>query len=194
MSHRPRRKRKFSVSPREQRRALFLILSIVCIPLLGTVAVVISSSEQDLSDLAPLKKSAGDYLVLDWPALRRDHPHAMVSGTGLAAVNGAAVQALGYMADGARPIARGDHVADFVLLPEAGNLLHPAHRSGDQMIAVHLRQGDLSRFSPMGLVWVWGTLRMSPGDPHGLKPLYALEQARSQAADQTEIGKYFALR
>ena len=77
------------------------------------------------------------------------------------------------MTDGNRPIAKGEIVRDFVLLPDRGNLVHPAHRFGDQMIAIHLREGDAVSFSPMALVWVWGTLQASAGDPAGSSPLLA---------------------
>jgi hypothetical protein len=61
------------------------------------------------------------------------------------------------MTDGDRPIPKGGRITDFVLLPNAGNFLHPAHRLGDQMIAVYLREGEWIAFSPMALVWVAGT-------------------------------------
>jgi hypothetical protein len=118
----------------------------------------------------------------------------MVAGHEIAAFNGVAVQALGYMTDGDRPHAKGENVTDFALLPDRGNLIHPAHRFGDQMIAVHLRHGDRIPFSNMALVWVWGTLQASAGDPAGSKPLYALDQARCKPADKTEIHKYFGFR
>ncbi len=156
MGLRPGRRRKLSVSPREQQRTLILIVCIACVPLLGTVAVVVSTTGSDLSDLAPLTPRAGEYLVLDWSALQHDRPHAMVAGTGFAVFNGAAAQALGYMTDG--------------------------------------NQGDAVSFSPMALVWVWGTLQASAGDPAGSKPLYALDQAHLRPADKAEIHKYFAVR
>jgi hypothetical protein len=78
-----------------------------------------------------------------------------------------------------------------VLLPEAGNLLHPAHRFGDQMIAVHLVPDARVRFSARALVWVRGTFRASAGDPAGAEPVYTLDRARVQPASKDEIRKYF---
>ena len=78
-------------------------------------------------------------------------------------------------------------------LPEAGHILHPAHRFGDQMIAVHVAPGGPVRFSSRALVWVWGTFRASAGDPLGSMPLYALERARVETADTGDIQKYFKL-
>ena len=95
------------------------------------------------------------------------------------------------MMDGARPIRAGQPTNSFVLLPDAGQLLHPAHRFGDQMIAVQLRDGDTIKFSPRALVWVWGTLQSSPGDPVGNEPLYALRDARAIPALKADIDKYF---
>ena len=187
MTGRSGRKRKLSVSLGEQRRAFVLVLLIACVPVLGTVVVVVSTSEPDLSELKPLKQT-----VLEWASLRRDHSRAMAADSQL--FSGAPIRALGYMTDGDRPITNGDRVSDFVLLPDAGNLLHPAHRTGDQMIAVHLREGERIQFAPMSLVWVAGILRVTPGDPSGPKPLYSIQQAHSQPAEKADIQKYFALR
>ena len=59
------------------------------------------------------------------------------------------------------------------------------------MIAVHLAQDVRVEFRSRALVWVFGTLRASAGDPAGAKPLYALERARVQPAERQEIRKYF---
>jgi hypothetical protein len=95
------------------------------------------------------------------------------------------------MMDGVQSILAGQVTKSFVLLPDAGNIMHPAHRFGDQMIAVHLRDRDTIKFSPKALVWVWGTLQSSPGDPTGSEPLYALGNARAELAPKTDIDKYF---
>jgi len=96
------------------------------------------------------------------------------------------------MVESDRASSEGEWVQDFVLLPEAGNMLHPAHRFGDQMIAVHLERDARVRFSSKALVWVRGTFRASAGDAVGAKPLYALERAHVQRANKDEIRKYFS--
>ncbi len=106
----------------------------------------------------------GAYIVLSWRELLQTH-HELSSAA--AKLDGAAVQALGYMVDGDKSIHPGDFVQDFVLLPDAGNILDPADRFGDQMVSVHLRRSDRIPFSPRQLVWVWGTFRASRGDPSG---------------------------
>ncbi len=170
------------------RRTLALIVTIACIPLLGTVLAVVITTKPDLSDLVPSNAQVGDYIVLSWRDLLQTH-HELSLAT--AKVDGAAVQALGYMVDGDKTIHPGDLVQDFILLPDAGNLLDPADRFGDQMISVHLRESDRIPFSPRQLVWAWGTFRVSRGDSSGPTPLYHLENARTQPADRADIERYF---
>jgi hypothetical protein len=184
-----RGKRKLSISRGEEVRALLLIGASITIPFAGVVLAISGTIRPDLSDLVPVGSSAGNYVVLSWPTLMRDHPQALATHSQL--FIGASVQALGYMFETDRVYGEGEWVRDFVLLPEAGNLLHPAHRFGDQMVAVHLAPEARVRFSRRALVWVWGTFRASAGDPAGPKPLYALECARAQLAERAEIVKYF---
>jgi hypothetical protein len=173
---------------RVHRRTLALIVTIVCVPVLGTVLAVVFTTEPDLSDLMPSNKQIGEYFLLSWPKLLQTH-HDLNSAA--PELDGTAVQALGYMVDGAKAVHAGDLVQDFVLLPDAGNLLDPADRFGDQMVSVHLRDGDRIQFSPRRLVWVLGTFRATRGDPSGSIPLYYLERARTQPADRADIGRYF---
>ena len=169
-----------SVSRSERLRTLVLVIVITCVPVLGTLLAIVSTTEPDLSDLTPIRQPPGQYELLNWFALRHGRFSAQAS-----------VQALGYMVESNRSPHTGDRIRDFIVLPEAGNLLHPAHRIPDEMIAVRLRDGELIQFSPRRLVWVWGTFRVSPGDPAGLQPLYHLDQARAQLTDKSEIPKYF---
>ena len=170
----------FHVSRSERLRTLVLVIVITCVPVLGTLLAVVSTTEPDLSDLTPIRQSPGQYALLNWFALRHGPLSTQTS-----------VQALGYMVESDRSPHTGDLVRDFVLLPEVGNILHPAHRIPDEMIAVHLLESGRIPFSPRRLVWVWGTFRVSPGDPAGLQPLYHLDQAWAQPADKSEIPKYF---
>jgi hypothetical protein len=180
------------MSRREELKSLFLVTVITCVPVVGTLWAVISTTQPALSDLSPVTRQSGKYALLDWPALRQES-HA--PNAELPIISGAAVQALGYMVEGEdKPAGPGTRVKEFVLLSEAGNIIHPAHRFGDEMIAVHLREGDEMLFSPRRLVWVWGTFRASLGDPAGPKPLYHLDQAQAQPADRTDIRRYFELK
>jgi hypothetical protein len=184
-------KKKLLISRAEEIRTLLLIVVIAVVPLMGAVFVITTTSRPDLSDLTPVGNPAGSYSILNWSRLLRDHSHALEAGSAIFA--GAAVQALGYMVDGDRAVGEGEWVEDFVLLPEAGNLFDPAHRFGDQMIAVHLQKDARVQFSSRRLVWVWGRFQasLSASDPSAAKPLYTLEQAHAQPADKGEIRKYF---
>ena len=155
----------------------------------GTVAVIELTTQPDLDELAPVAIHNAGFSLLGWESLLRDQPHALDAASAIA--SGAAVEVLGYMMDGNRTPANGEWVQEFTLLPEAGNPLHPAHRFGDQMIGVHLRDDARVRFSTHTLVWVWGSLQSLPGDPMGDKPLYTIEQARAELAARAEIRKYF---
>ena len=187
MDHRGNARGKLRISRRTEVRTLLLVLSITCVPVLATVLLVISTTKPDLADLKKRSDRIGNYLVLDWSALERDR----VAKTGPGKFDGAAVHAIGYMMEGDAPIKTGERITDFVLLPEAGNAFHPAHRFGDQMVAVHLEKGNQILFSPRSLVSAWGTFRTSPGDPAGPEPLYHLDQARAQPANRDDVHRYF---
>ena len=182
-------KKKVSVSRADSIRVLLLVIVVAGVPILGTVLITTSTSEPDLSELTPISPRAGRYLVLDWSALLQNEPR--VSKTGTVVPAGADVQALGYMMDGDRSIGKNQWVQDFVLLPEAGTLLHPAHRMRDQMIAVHLEDGTRIQFSPRALVCVWGNLKASAGLGRRSEALYMLERARAKPAGKTDIQRYF---
>jgi hypothetical protein len=185
-----RGKRKLSISRREEVRTLLLIGVGITIPVAGALLAISVTTRPDLSDLVPIKSSEGNYILLHWSALLRDHPHSLDAGSPL--VTGAPVEALGYMVESDPASGEGEWVRSFILLPDAGNLLHPAHRFGDQMIAVQLEPDARVRFSFRALVWVWGTFRASAGDAAGPRPLYTLERARVQPANKDEIRKYFS--
>lgn len=181
--------KKLAVAPRDNIRALVLIAVIAGVPILGTIYVTASTSEPDLSDLSPINERAGNYLVLNWSALLQDQAHGL--NTGPVIPRGAEVQALGYMMKSDRSAGKDHWVQDFVLLPEAGNLLHPAHRIRDQMIAVHLENGTRIQFAPRALVWVCGNFQTSAGLGPRSEALYVIERARAKVADRADMQRYF---
>jgi hypothetical protein len=168
------------VSRSDGLRAFVLVIAIACVPVVGTVLAIVTTTEPDLSDLKPIRQLQGRYVLLDWLALG----HGQFSAA-------AAVQALGYMLENDRSVHTGEWVRDFIMLPEAGNILHPAHRIPDQMIAVRLGEGEQIQFAPRSLVWVWGTFRASPADPAGIQPRYLLDQAKAKRAANSETSTYF---
>ena len=163
------------------------LVALIFLPVIAMVAVFTKPAGPDLFDLTPVTQHSDEYPILAWPELERGK-HSLSAG-GIS--SGTMIRALGYMMDGEQPIRDGASVRSFVLLPDAGTFVHPAHRFGDQMIEVQLTAGDTIRFSERSLVWAWGTLRMLPGDPLGPKPLNILENARAQPTNTADIRAYF---
>jgi hypothetical protein len=167
---------------------LFCLVSLICLPLLAIVILISRTSAPDLFDLVPNDGAASDgYMLLAWYDLERGRQALKEGGV----ATGARIRALGYMMDGDQPVRDGQSVRTFVLLPDKGNAVHPAHRFGDQMIDVQLPLGDSVRFSRGSLIWVRGTLIAFSGDPGGPQPLYRLENARVEPAKEREIPIYF---
>ena len=158
-------------------------------PALAAFLIIAATGGADLSDLDPQPQPADAPALLNWSDLYRERRHALKAG--LRIWTGVTVQVIGYMVEGNRPVRAGAPAPSFVLLPEAGNLLHPAHTFGDQMVKVSLAAGSEMQFSPKALVLACGTLRILSGDPVGTEPLYVLEESQARIIDKTEIAKYF---
>lgn len=172
------------------RRAFRIVLglsALICLPVIAVVVLISRTTGPDLFDLEPKDPNSNGYALLAWYDLERGNHSLKVGGVS----TGALMRALGYMMEGEKPVRDGQVLRRFVLLPDKGNAVHPAHRFGDQMIDVQLRPSDSVRFSGGSLVWVWGTLRALPGDPGGPIPLYRLEDARVEPAEEGEIPRYF---
>jgi hypothetical protein len=173
--------------PRRAIRTLIGPVCLICLTAIGAVLLSSPRAEPDLFDLVPKVPRMDGYVLLAWPRLERKQ-HALDAG---AISSGTLVRALGYMTDGDQAAADGTSVENFVLLPDAGTPLQPGHRHGDQMIAVRLESGNTIRFSEGRLLWVWGTLRVLPGDTEAREPLYVLESSRAEPAIRADMAKYF---
>ena len=167
---------------------MIIVAIITSIPVLGATWAILATSEAELSDLVPSKKGDG-YTLVGWRDLLRNESSGLESQATVH--SGTAVQVLGYMVAADSRSANEELVHEFILLPDAGNLLHPAHRFGDQMIAVHLQPSDPIKFATRSLVWASGRLRTETGNPVGPKPLYHLDAARAKTARRDEIPKFF---
>ncbi|HTQ57935.1 MAG TPA: hypothetical protein VMI94_25890 [Bryobacteraceae bacterium] len=167
---------------------VFVLIAAGVVFAAGAGVYLTTSSSQP--DLRPIEQREGRSQVLSWSSLVRRH--SLTIGAPDQAHGGMEVSALGYaMDDPGRPVGDGDRVTKFVLMPDSGNLFHLAHRFGDQMIEVCLRQKEAFEFRAGEMVWVHGTLRILPGDPLGQVPLYKLEQAHVQPARKTAIARFF---
>ncbi len=85
----------------------------------------------------------------------------------------------------------GEPAKMFVLMPEAGHILHPAHRIPDQMVEVWPTGPIQFRFR--SLVWSTGTLARTRGPHrwHDDKPLYAMTSADVRPAVESVITLWF---
>jgi hypothetical protein len=150
--------------------------------MLLAVGLVAMDMRSDLSEL----KSTGHVddegaAPVGWPDPARQH-----EGSGR--VRGR-VRMIGYMMDGYRPSREGSTVDMFVLLPEAGQFLPPAHRIPSQMVEVHLSRPVV--FHYRDLVWATGMLNRTMGSSGDEKAAYAMIAAEVTPATERDVVKWF---
>jgi hypothetical protein len=160
---------------------------LICLPAITALVLIIRTTRTDLSDLVPVHKDFAGHVLLSWHELERYRSALRQGGIS----NGTPVRILGYMAEGAKSAQKGELVSYFVLLPNPGNALHPAHRFGDQMIGVRLPEGANARYLNAQLVWASGNVQILPGDPNGNNPLYLIVDAVVEPAAQADIAIHF---
>ena len=182
----PRHAREREATSRRAFRTFIGVAAVICLSAIAVLVQVSVTAVPDLFDLVPKVPRSNGYVLLAWNQLERGD-RALRQGVPF---RDTPVRVLGYMMDGDEPIAAGQPVARFVLVPDAGSV-RAAHRFGDQMLDVRLRVDETAHFCNRCLFWVWGTLKMLPGDPIGPKPVYCLENARTELAHKADIPKYF---
>jgi hypothetical protein len=156
-----------------------MILAGVAVPELGTIAIQNFTRQRDLYELVVRSEAPShDPPIISWSRLAERPCDGRV-------------RILGYMIDGRRPVPDGMSVADFVLVPDAGTLLHPPHRIPEEMIDIHLRAGKVTGFKSRQLVWVEGLLTSCYLSNRGTEPLYCLTDASVLKAVPGEINRFF---
>jgi hypothetical protein len=75
-----------------------------------------------------------------------------------------------------------------MLMPEAGQLLHPAHRIPDEMVEVWLK--TRVPFKERSLVWVSGVLTLT-AQHGGEEASYAMRDAAIEPAIESDIKRWF---
>jgi hypothetical protein len=158
-------------------RRLWTITAAIGLPIILAVALVGLDMRADLSELKPAREPDKGAALIGWPDLKdlRESP--------------ARVRMLGYMLDDLRRPHEGNRADIFILLPEAGQLLHPPHRIPERSVVVwptwpvvfHYRQ----------LVWVTGTLSRALRSSGDDQPAFAMTFADMRPADERDIGKWF---
>jgi hypothetical protein len=99
------------------------------------------------------------------------------------------VRMIGYMMDGYKPSRDDEQVSMFILLPEAGQFLHPAHRIPNQMVEVRPLHPVSFRYRE--LVWAFGTLNRTAARLGDEKAAYAMGNADVTPASERDISKWF---
>jgi hypothetical protein len=189
---------------RRESRAIVSILCAVVLPLILAFVLVALNMRSDLSDLMPAEALPdGAAVLIGWQDLEIPEGK-QVSLEQTRSRPERRVRMLGYMMDsygmdGRTPSPDGSPVSMFVLMPEAGHMLHPAHRIPDQMVEVWPASPVPFRFR--SLVWSTGNLARTRG-PHGWHderpqgrqeegPLYSMAAADVQPALQSDITLWF---
>jgi hypothetical protein len=171
--------RKPDVSARRKKETLTLwaIIAVIGFPLfLGSILVAVDI-RIDLSELKPTRRvdDAG-FVPVGWPELE-------------GSVTQDRVRMIGYMMDGQRSHPGGVNVDMFILLPEAGQFLHAAHRIPNQTVEVWPRRPVL--FRNRQLVWALGRLNRTMGKAGEEKAAWAMGDAEVQPVEPRDISKWF---
>ncbi len=162
-------------------RALAITVAAIVLPLLLTGGLISLDMRTDLSGLKArpnLTPTAGK--VFGWEDL-----DALEPGSPTQAIM------LGYMMDGRHPVPDDTPVGSFMLMPEAGHLLHPAHREPEAMVEVWLPLDLPIRYHDRRLIEVSGMLlkrdgRRTPGDAG-----YTMANAVVRFASDRRIREWF---
>lgn len=192
------KKRGISAARRQQEfRAFALIACAVVLPLALAFILVAADMRSDLSELIPAESLPDNATVLiGWSDLEIPEGKS-VSLEQTRFQPDRRVRMLGYMMDsygmdGHKPSPDGAPVRMFILMPEAGHILHPAHRIPDQMVEIWPTQPVPFRFR--SLVWSTGMLariRKKPGRNDVNQALYSMTLADVRPAVQSDITLWF---
>jgi hypothetical protein len=157
-------------------RVMLVIVAAVALPMILAYALVAMDIRSDLSSLkAVVPPAYQDIPVTGWADLEK------FRGEG-------PVRMIGYMMDGEEPHPDGAAVRAFVLMPEAGQFLHPAHRIPEEMVQVWM--SEPLPFQNRQLVWVTGRLSRTIGGDRE-QAAFALSYAEAEPANDREITLWF---
>jgi hypothetical protein len=166
-----------SIRKKNETLTLWKIMAAIAFPLLLASVLVSVDMRADLSELrAAAQADEKGVTPLGWADLEAQGAPGWV-------------RMIGYMMDGYRPSKDSAAVDMFILLPEAGQFLHPAHRDPGQMVEVWPRH--LVHFTNRELVWAIGILNRTAGRTGDEKAAWAMGDAEVEPAVETDIVKWF---
>lgn len=170
-------KRDDSAVRKKERLTFWTIAAVIGLPMILAVVLVGLDMRIDLSELRPnTPADEKGAMLAGWTDLKesRDFPRR--------------VRMMGYMLDDLRRPHNGSRADTFILLPEAGQFLHPAHRIPNQMVVVWPSYPVV--FSNRSLVWASGTLSRALRASDSDQPAWAMTFAEVKPADERDIGKW----
>jgi hypothetical protein len=192
MGTRTIRRRDSGARRKQETLTLWKILAVLTVPLVITCILMARDIRSDLSALTPTETTGSASPVwIGWPDLKLRYARSTLDASGIVEST-RQVRMIGYMMDGYRPSRDGSQTDIFVLLPEAGQFLHPAHRTPNQMVEVHPRHTVLFRYRD--LVWVSGMLKLNRtiGNSGGEMAAYAMSGAEVNSATEQDIRDWFS--
>jgi len=152
----------------------------VALPLTIELVLLTADMRVDLSDMKPAQAMpARDIPLIGWQDLLTEAQQ----GHGKSRV-----RMLGYMMDGYTSIRDGESVEMFMLMPDAGQFLHPAHRIPEEMVEVWLK--TRVPFKERSLVWVSGVLTLTPRQS-GEHASYAMRNTLVEPAFESDLKRWF---
>ncbi len=157
-------------------RTFGLIVLAIAVLVLGTIAVVATSTHPNLAyKTFPQSEPSSGVITLDWPRLyqlqemRRKSEHVpqefLVS----------TVRLPGYLLPVEEAVGSGES-AEFVLVPDPGNWLHPAHT--DDGVLVRVQRKTKTPLSRERAVWVQGRLTLSTDERSHIEASEVYEAAK----------------
>jgi hypothetical protein len=148
--------------------------------------LVAEDMRSDLADLKPTQSVVSLGLpVIGWPDLDPRDGHAAQTRWPPQSM----IKMLGYMMDGYTPTRDGEPVHMFILMPDAGHFLHPAHRVPEEMVEVWLNRPVWFKYRR--LVWVSGMLTRVVQKQDAGKALFSMRDALAVPAADPEIPRWF---
>jgi hypothetical protein len=176
---------------KNEARAIATICAAIMGPMLLTYLLIAADMRSDLSGLKSRPADArGGAVLVGWKDLEMSDEAGRKQRT--AELPGGRARMLGYMMDGYQTVQDGTAVRMFILMPEAGQLLHPAHRIPDEMVEVWLDGGRSVPYTDRKLVWVEGNLRKIRQKTTGGHACYAIGEATVEHASERDITRWFA--
>ena len=161
---------------RHERQTLLVILLAVGLPTLLAGLLVTMDLKTDLSDLTAARPNVGkEPPFVGW---------ADLASRG----SGGRVKMIGYMMDGDQASKDRAPVSVFVLMPEAGQFLHPSRPETGQMVEVRTKAPVTFQFRQ--LVWAAGTLSRTVGRDRD-HPAWTISDAAVEPAQDREIMLWF---